>query len=162
MSGSGWAQVRPPDLYSEIVLPIVAGPVCHPDLAARLAQGEDISQLPRISISHDPKGWRAWRRAAGQGLDLAHRDLWFDSLSMALQAAVDGVGVVLAPLPLVAHHVAAGRLVVPFEQTVHSKQAYRLVCRRGEESLPKIARFRRWMKRELALTGSGSPAVASR
>ncbi|MES2342705.1 MAG: LysR substrate-binding domain-containing protein [Pseudomonadota bacterium] len=154
-----------PGLFSEVVLPIVAAPVCAPPLAARLSRLEDLADLTRISISQDPKGWRAWYRAVGLAEAPEGRDLWFDNLMTALQAGVDGVGVVLAPLPLVAHHLTAGRLVTPFPQTVRSKQAYRLVCRRGEETLPKIERFRRWLKRELAeavVTSSPPPADALR
>lgn len=145
-----------PSLFSEVVLPIVGAPVCTPAVAARLITLEDLHEVTRISISQDPKGWRAWYRAVGQADAPDGRDLWFDNLMTALQAAVDGVGVVLAPLPLVAHHIAAGRLVAPFPQVVRSKQAYRLVCRRGEENLPKIDRFRRWLKRELADAAAAS------
>ena len=133
----------PPNLFSEQVLPITAGPVCTPELAAKLKSVDDLATVTRISIAQDPRGWRAWFRAAGRADAPSGREVWFDNLMTALQAAVDGVGVVQAPLPLVAHHLQSGRLVAPFEVTMRSKQAYRLVCRRGEEDLPKIARFRR-------------------
>lgn len=139
----------PPNLFSELILPITAGPVCTPAIAERLAGVDDLAQVTRISITQDPKGWRAWFRAAGRADAPEGREVWFDNLMTALQAAVDGVGVVQAPLQLVAHHLQAGRLAAPFpEITVRSKQGYRLVCRRGEEDLPKIARFRRWLKSE--------------
>lgn len=140
----------PPNLFSELILPITAGPVCAPGIAERLTAVDDLAGVTRISISQDPKGWRAWFRAAGRADAPEGREVWFDNLMTALQAAVDGVGVVQAPLQLVAHHLQAGRLAAPFPAiTVRSKQAYRLVCRRGEEDLPKIARFRRWLKSEL-------------
>ena len=139
-----------PNLFSEVVLAFSAGPVCTPLVAEGLKTTDDLAAAPRISISQDPRGWRAWFRAAGHGEATEGREVWHDNLLTAIQAAVDGVGVVLAPLPLVAHHVQAGRLVRPFPTTVRSKQSYRLVCRRGEEDLPKIARFRKWLKRELA------------
>jgi LysR family glycine cleavage system transcriptional activator len=140
----------PPNLFSEVILPITAGPVCTPALAEKLAAPADIAQITRISITQDPRGWRAWFRAAGLADAPVGREVWFDNLLTALQAAVEGVGIVQAPLPLVAHHLQAGRLVAPFDIAMRSKQAYRLVCRRGEEELPKIARFRRWLKAELA------------
>ena len=172
-----------PSLYSELILPITAAPVCTPELAGRLSVVADLAEVTRICISQDPRGWRAWFRAAGaepppehdairrnrlivkscsefksaepdSGFERSHpalgRELWFDSLSAGLHAAGDGLGVVLAPLPLVAQALRDGRLVRPFDTAVRSKMAYRLVCRRGEEDLPKIARFRRWLKRELA------------
>lgn len=143
----------PPNLFSELILPITAGPVCTPAIGAQLARIEDFAQVTRICIAQDPRGWRAWFRAAGLADAPEGREVWFDNLMTALQAAVDGVGVVQAPLPLVAHHLQSGRLVAPFPITMRSKQAYRLVCRRGEEDLPKIARFRRWLKAEVAEAG---------
>lgn len=138
-----------PNLYSELILPITAAPVCTPDIAARLAAPADLAEVTRICISQDPRGWLAWFRAQ-EVEPPAGRELWFDSLGAGLHAAGEGVGVVLAPLPLMAQALKAGRLVRPFAAAVRSKMAYRLVCRRGEEDLPKIARFRRWLKRELA------------
>ena len=108
----------PPNLFSEVVLPITAGPVCTPDMAERLKTIDDIAGLTRISITQDPRGWRAWFRAAGRADAPEGREVWFDNLLTALQAAVDGIGIVQAPLPLVAHHLQAGRLVAPVDITM--------------------------------------------
>lgn len=141
----------PSDLFSELLIPIVAGPVCAPALAARLRTPADLAQTTRLCISQDPRGWRPWLKAAGLDEEAAPgRELWFETLNVAIQGALDGLGVALAPLTLTAQHVAAGRLAAPFPQTVRSKFDYRLVCRRGEEDLPKVARFRRWLAAELA------------
>lgn len=141
----------PADLHSELLLPIVAGPVCTPELAARLASPADLHQVTRLCISQDPRGWRPWLRAAGLAEDPGPgRELWFETLNVAIQGALEGLGVALAPLTLTAHHIQTGRLVAPFAETVRSRFEYRLVCRRGEAALPKIARFRRWLAAELA------------
>lgn len=141
----------PTDLFSELLMPIVAGPVCTPELAARLKTPADLAQATRLCITQDARGWRPWLRVAGLDEDQPPgRELWFETLNVAIQGALDGLGVALAPLTLTAQHVAAGRLAAPFQQTVRSKFEYRLVCRRGEEALPKVARFRRWLAAELA------------
>jgi LysR family glycine cleavage system transcriptional activator len=141
----------PADLHSELLIPIVAGPVCTPELAARLKTPADLAQATRLCISQDPRGWRPWLRAAGLDEDVPPgRELWFETLNVAIQGALDGLGVALAPLTLTAQHVQAGRLATPFRQTVRSRFEYRLVCRRGEAELPKIARFRRWLTSELS------------
>lgn len=146
----------PSDLFSELIMPIVAGPVCAPEMAARLKTPADLEQVTRLCISQDPRGWRPWLRAAGLDEDSPPgRELWFETLNVAIQGALDGLGVALAPLTLAAQHMATGRLVAPFEETVRSRFDYRLVCRRGEEGFPKIARFRRWLKAELASGRAG-------
>lgn len=139
----------PPDVHSEVIMPIVAAPVCAPDLAARLGRISDLSGVTRLAVSQDPRGWNAWFRAAGVEPP-AGREVWFETLNVAIQGAIDGLGVALAPLTLATPHIQAGRLAAPFQETVASRHAYRLICRKGEADMPKIVRFRRWLKAELS------------
>lgn len=50
----------------------------------------------------------------------------------------------ILPLSLVRGHLDAGRLLLPFPEVLRSPLSYWLICRRGEEGLPKIPRSRRW------------------
>ena len=57
---------------------------------------------------------------------------------------------------LLAHDVLAydelhtGRLVKPFELTLHSGRAYYFVCPKKRQDRPKVQAFRTWIKREVA------------
>lgn len=59
------------------------------------------------------KDWQSWKRQVNApGLEPASC-LQFDHLHFVLQAAVDGLGFALAPISLIAHDMAAGRLMSP-------------------------------------------------
>lgn len=139
---------RPADVDAERILPLVAGPVCTPALATVLRR-EGWPGVTRLRLRLDPKGWDAWFARAG--VDGAPgRELWCDSLNDAMQAALEGAGVALAPLALATPHLRTGRLEAPCAETVRSKLSYWLVSRHGEARTGKVARFRRWLKAELA------------
>ena len=106
-------------------------------------------------------GWADWLRAAG--VDPARdarapRELRLSNAALAIEAALAGQGVLLAARPLVAAHLAAGRLVAPFDGSVAplpSPCAYHLVT---DPSLAKdevVRAFRAWL-----LAQAGSPGHA--
>lgn len=140
----------PPGRHSDLLTPVMAAPVCAPAMAERLRTPADLREAMRLCVEEDPRGWRAWLRTVDMDGEEPGEELWLNSLSTAIESAIDGRGLALAPLTLVAQHVQDGRLVIPFPQTVRSRFNYRLVCRSGEENLPKIARFREWLKAETA------------
>jgi LysR family transcriptional regulator, glycine cleavage system transcriptional activator len=73
---------------------------------------EDLSKLSLIEFSTAPKGWRAWFQANAPELSLAEPELVGDSLLTGLQMARSGMGVILAPFPLVSPMITSGALKV--------------------------------------------------
>jgi LysR family glycine cleavage system transcriptional activator len=57
--------------------------------------------------------WDAWKKQFGAPRTRPAGRLQFDHLHFVLQAAVDGLGIALAPTSLVAHDLASGRLQSP-------------------------------------------------
>jgi LysR family glycine cleavage system transcriptional activator len=57
--------------------------------------------------------WDDWRKQVGAPRARPAGRLQFDHLHFVLQAAVDGLGIALAPTSLVAHDLASGRLQSP-------------------------------------------------
>lgn len=60
-----------------------------------------------------PDDWDHWKRQAGVPRLRPASRLQFDHLHFVVQAALDGLGCALVPRSLVAHDLAAGRLVCP-------------------------------------------------
>lgn len=60
-----------------------------------------------------PDDWEHWKRQAGMPRLRPASQLQFDHLHFVVQAALDGLGCALVPLSLVAHDMAAGRLLCP-------------------------------------------------
>jgi LysR family glycine cleavage system transcriptional activator len=136
--------------FFEKLLEVCWAPVCAP----RLLQGANPLRMPTDLTTHvlissnennERSPWQIWLDAAGL-VDLKPAtELRFDTFLGTLQAAESGLGVIVAPLSIIARHLAEGRLVMPFALTIPSPWSYRLVCRRGQERQPKIDRFRRWL-----------------
>jgi LysR family glycine cleavage system transcriptional activator len=69
---------------------------------------------------------------------------------LALDAAIAGHGVVLAPSTIAAADIAAGRLVRLFSLSLPDLFAYYLVTAPGACDRPKVRAFRDWLRREAA------------
>ena len=83
---------------------------------------------------------------------------------MALQAAIDGLGVALGRSAFVEGDIAAGRLVVPFEMKLPAEAGYYVVAPEETADTPKIALFRDWLIASAAaksLAGSEEPRPRS-
>lgn len=130
-------------------------PVCAPGLLEGgnpLRQPADLVRHELLQVNAPPRenDWRLWLEAAGVGgvdLDHAHR---FDYSYLAIQAAVDGLGIAVSHRPFVATDMAAGRLVAPFPITMPSPHGYYLVCAEQDVDKPKTAAFREWILKEAA------------
>ena len=75
----------------------------------------------------------------------ARRGVRFTLAELAMQAAIDGAGIVLGRLVLAEGDIAAGRLVRPFKTVLPLDVSYFLV--RSEETAPRpeMLRFRDWL-----------------
>jgi LysR family glycine cleavage system transcriptional activator len=71
----------------------------------------------------------------------------FDQSFMALQAAMEGLGVALGRSHLVEADIAAGRLVAPFDIVIPQDAGYYVVAPEETADRPKIRIFRDWLRR---------------
>jgi LysR family glycine cleavage system transcriptional activator len=140
-----------PGLRVEPLLREQIFPACSPGLRAAGPPLRAPADLRRHDLLHDV-GWRddwpRWLKAAGvAGVD-AGRGSSFTLYSMALQAAVDGLGVLMAHSALVADDLAAGRLVEPFELRLPAPLAYHLVTTDQAAARPAVTACRDWLLAE--------------
>ena len=141
-----------PGLVEEFMLPIHLAPVCSQSFLNRLGGAPSPGDLLQTTLIHaDITGhelgeeWRLWLRAAGVDVPDNLPGLSFHDPSLALQAAIDGLGIAMGYVELAAADVEAGRLVRPFTFAAPHPFSYYLVydgARRGET---KIAAFRDWL-----------------
>lgn len=145
-------------LYSEVLAEEYLTPVCTPDLAARITEAGHLGGqllLHDESIEHlDPApSWRTWGRVTGQEGDWIHGP-HFSNADHAIDVALEGEGVVLGRLVLIARYLASGRLVAPFRTAMHAGAQYRFVCPRGAETHERIATLLAWMREEMSGLGT--------
>ena len=92
----------------------------------------------------------AWLERAGLNDIDPKRGLKFESAAYAVEAAVQGEGVLLGRSALVSADVAAGRLVRPFELALKSRWKYYVVYPDGALRQGKVKAFRDWVFSEMA------------
>jgi len=146
-----WSGLRADWLMAEDIFP-----VCSPALLAGprpLAKPEDLVHHTLLHVDTRRDEWQLWLTAAGVPDALGARpSLTFDQRLMAVQAAMDGLGVALGYQRMVETDLAAGRLVAPFATVQISERpaGYYIVAPKETADMPKIARFRDWLMRSVA------------
>jgi LysR family transcriptional regulator, glycine cleavage system transcriptional activator len=146
------------ELVVEKLFELCLVPVCSPRLIEAhgpLAAPAALKDLPLIhddTLAHraELQTWADWFNAAGvRGIDVS-RGLRFNSAGHALDATLEGAGVLLAADLLAYDELRTGRLVAPFELTLPSSRAYYFVCPRKRQNRHHVRAFRAWIKQEAA------------
>ena len=126
-------------------------PVCSPKLlkgAHPLRKPEDLRHHTLIRDTY-PIDWAAWLSSAKVKGVSPHKGLTFDSYTFALEAAVQGEGVVLGRTMLVAADLAAGRPVRPFKHTLQAVSSVFVVYPPEAIRQRKVRVFRDWLFSEI-------------
>lgn len=108
-------------------------PVVSPELLARHASW---LELPRLALSGPRLGWHEWSRHTGDPITPVPK-IRFDSFSAALSAAVSGVGVLLASLPLSAALLEQGKLVRVSEHLLEPSKTYWMIANKDRLTKPQ-------------------------
>ncbi|ANT51246.1 LysR substrate-binding domain-containing protein [Mesorhizobium amorphae] len=91
-------------------------PVCAPALAGLLKTPVDLSSQLLLWDTTWTGDWSLWFEAAGLKSPSIESGSEFSLYSMALQAAIDGAGVLMGHEALVSRALSAGSLVAPFPE----------------------------------------------
>lgn len=153
-----YGQGRYPGLASKLLMMEELAPMSSPKLLEGPHPLRSPEDLKHHTLIHDdfPIDWSMWLMSAGvEGVD-AYRGPRFQSSVLAVQAAVQGDGVVLGRSALVADDVRAGRLVKPFTLSLPSDLAYYVVYPIQAAERPKIRAFRDWLLEEARLDQQGN------
>jgi DNA-binding transcriptional LysR family regulator len=108
----------------------------------------DIAGHVLLSSETRPGDWIDWLEKAGLP-DLARqRRQIFDHFNITLQAIVDGVGIGVGPLPLLATDIAAGRLVTPLPDIQVTRTGYVALVPFDADKTAPLKDFVDWMVAE--------------
>lgn len=105
----------------------------------------DARAAPRLTTRTRPNAWEDWRRRRGEAEDAAAEGPQYEHFYFMLEAATAGLGICIAPWPLVADDVRAGRLAAP-QGFVESGIDYVALRRRRRHR--KSALFCAWLQEE--------------
>ncbi|MCX2863033.1 LysR substrate-binding domain-containing protein [Paucibacter sp. PLA-PC-4] len=123
-------------------------PICRPqELRGRQALREpaDLLSRPLLYHSNYPDNWRQWLEAVGVLGAQLKPSADFEQVAMLVQAVVSGLGVAVVQRCLIDDELAAGRIVVPFEQPVQISRGYMLCTRRASQSQRALRSLRQWL-----------------
>lgn len=150
---------RWPGLAAEHLLAEWLIPLCTPALRERLLRSSGLCEMPLIHVTSATEDWQAWSDAAGYGRIDCSRGLRVDTIQMAIDAAVRGLGIVIGRKPLVCEELRSGALVPAIDRDVRGRVGYWLVGLPETMRRADIGAFRSWLKEELAGETVASPTA---
>jgi LysR family transcriptional regulator of beta-lactamase len=131
-----WHGVR-----AEEILTAPLTPLCTPYLAARLESPRDLASLTLLR-SYRRDEWPTWFAAVGVEPPRPSGPV-FDSLSLMVHAAGQGIGVAIAPPVMFGRELHARQLVQPFQASV-DVGSYWLTSLRSKPQSAAMLAFRDW------------------
>jgi LysR family transcriptional regulator, glycine cleavage system transcriptional activator len=148
-------------VVSEVLAEEEVSPVCSPELLQGKRALKSPADLRHHKLIHDNFriDWAMWLQHAGLADIDPGSGMRFDSAAYAVEAAVQGQGVLLGRSALVSADLAAGRLVRPFELALKSKWKYYVVYPDGALRHKKVQAFRDWLFGEMAAAGGPRPVT---
>ncbi|MGH8147727.1 MAG: LysR family transcriptional regulator [Rhodanobacteraceae bacterium] len=121
----------------------------HPRHAAlSKASAAALEKEPLLHTASRPQAWPAWARAQRITVRRLHFGQSFEHLYYMLEAAMAGLGVAIAPQPLVANDIQAGRLIAPWK--FRPTRASWVLCAPKQSADPRLATLSNWLQRELS------------
>lgn len=146
-----------PGLVTEKLIQLSFVPVCSPSLfevngpfrGPRALRGAPLIHDDSLADKSSMPKWSDWFEEAGLPDVDVSRGLRFNSTDHALEAAIEGAGVLLAPDALAYDELRTGRLTIAVDLFLRSRRAYFLVRAKGRQN-PNVQAFQTWIKQEVA------------
>lgn len=124
-------------------------PVCAPGLErARPKTPAGLAACTWLTADMRPADWRHWLAFAKEAALQPAASLSFDHTYLALEAALDGLGVAMGPRYLIQDDIDAGRLRVIFPRLLAPSNPYIVVHDIRRAGDPAIAAFKAWLQAE--------------
>jgi len=119
-------------LFEEALTPVISP----------LRQGSAVESLTFLHPTRDKTDWSLWLERQAMQPSVMHKNQHFDTMDLAITAAIQGLGVAIADETLVAEDIRAGRLVRPYASSIKTGASYRLVLRESRGKAAGLAAFR--------------------
>jgi LysR family transcriptional regulator, glycine cleavage system transcriptional activator len=152
-----------PGLQSHRLFQSRLRPLAHKSLRDKFAPirtARDLAKMPLIEPNNIPGLWTRWFAKVDRRASVGELRLSSDSLLAAVQMAESGVGVILAPFPLLTSLVSAGRLdILVRDYLTADRPDFHLLYRRRDAGNPKIKAIRSWLNLVVANMESKASAA---
>jgi LysR family glycine cleavage system transcriptional activator len=122
-------------------------PVLSPGLMRKLPLRTP-ADLERHMLLHAATlrdAWPRWLAAADVPELTPAGDQVFEHFYFAIQAALEGLGVVMGPLALISDELRAGRLLAPISEPALRTRGYFVYAPEASSEAPPVAALRKWL-----------------
>jgi LysR family transcriptional regulator, glycine cleavage system transcriptional activator len=133
-------------------------PVCSPSYAQRLKSPQDLLKAQIIRYSDSIEQWGDWLALHGMKAEKLPQGTTFSESSLCIDAAIAGLGVMLAWQVPTHDALSDGRLVRPFKGEFSTDLGLWFVTSTARRSHRPITVFKRWLNEEM-VKAFGSPQV---
>lgn len=141
----------PADMQVHVLAEERIGPVISPHFEAfdrlQAAPAKALLEVALLHTTSRPQAWPTWAQQHGLAPEALHYGQAFEHLYYLLEAAVAGLGVAIAPQPLVADDLKAGRLAAPWGFTSTRAALALWVPRRAADG--RAEQLAQWLRQEL-------------
>ena len=140
----GWVGSR---FLAETYLPLLSPGLIN---QRPLRAPADLAQHTLLHAATRREMWQRWLTTAGFADLRPARNQVFEHFYFAIQAAIEGLGVVMGPLALVCDELREGRLVAPIREPALRTRGYFVYSPETSSAAPAVTALRQW------LIGAGS------
>jgi len=113
---------------------------------SKLKHSSDISPGMLLHMKSRPDAWTRWFNSAGLLPVEAISGRFFDHFFLSIEAAINGIGVALAPKVLVEEDIRLGRLVELFPENTISGSGFHFLSREVGSRRAHLNEFVAWLK----------------
>lgn len=149
-----------PGLHNDFVLPLAMAPYAAPAWIAKNGKTLSAKSTPSFAlVQHTtvPGAWEQWFNDNNLAAPQGEKGPRYELMSMALNAAVAGLGAVLLPEFMAADAIAQGRLCRLSRKNWVSSKAYYLVYPEESSTLEALKIFRSWLLLQAGTGGERAP-----
>ncbi len=145
-----------PSLHCETLTEESAVPLVSPRVVQQFGGVFSMENLKDVLLIHDDSAafmpnsvnWETWLRRAGiKDID-STRGPRFSHADHAIDAAIDGTGIVLGRTACAMRDILSGRLIAPFDLMIPSLANFYFVCLPAALQMPKVQAFRAFVFEE--------------
>jgi len=149
VGGNDWPELEGEQLFAENL-----GIACSPSILRRIDQAvmtpRDVLKNRILRADERPDDWALWLQAMKITLPSQQRVLAFQSHNLAIQAAIEGLGVILADPVEIAEELQTGRLLQPLDPSLAiATRGYYFYTVAETESAQPVTKLREWLRHEL-------------
>jgi DNA-binding transcriptional LysR family regulator len=146
------------------VLPVVS-PALLKKSGKPLAKPADLAHHVLLAYEDEDQrrpwlSWPVWLEMAGVADLRPAGSIAFNQYEPTIRAALDGQGVALAMLALVADLLKQGKLVAPLPQRFSNPRSYYLLLADRAAANPAVDAFRQWLANQVEFDGGSTTLSA--